>query len=88
MSQILWTTSVAQFLESFKGQKTFLHLDKLTTLDAALTKLKQEKERFAAVYNDANDTGSYLGTVDVFDIISFLLAFYRKEEVVSCRTEA
>lgn len=82
MSQILWTTTVAQLLQR-KGQKPFLQLDKLTTLDTALTKLKQENQRFAAVFDDLSNAATYLGTVDMFDIISFILAFYRKEEVVS-----
>ena len=80
----LWNSTIQQLLTETKGThaKDFLKLDYMTSIDVALSKLKESHERSAAVYNNIEDPKSFIGSVDVFDIIFYLLALYKKDTKV------
>jgi len=73
----LYNTSVAQLLVDVK-EFPFLRLDKLTTIEETLNQLSKEKARLATVFDGSN----FLGTVDVFDVIYYLLAYYHTEKEI------
>jgi len=67
----LYNTTVIQLLQEVGHISSFLKLEKLTTIEQTLHQLQQDNIRFAAVF----DGPTFLGTVDVFDIIYYLLAY-------------
>jgi hypothetical protein len=84
MASTFWDTTLKELLKELKGgllERSFLKLHKLTSIEETLKSLKDEKARFAAVYSDPE---VWIGTVDVFDIIDYLLSYYHHEEQVCC----